>query len=63
VSDGSIDELMASTRTFVNGAAVRGPSARSAIVVETSSKGRPLAERVRVHSEVIVLIPELFRLA
>ncbi|MFA6317773.1 MAG: hypothetical protein WC943_10175 [Elusimicrobiota bacterium] len=63
VSDGSIDELIASTAAFAGKTPARGPSGRSVLVVETSSKGRPLAERIRAHSEVLILIPELFRLA
>ncbi|MBI4675972.1 MAG: hypothetical protein HY748_00115 [Elusimicrobia bacterium] len=63
VSDGSIDELIASTQAIVGGKLRKGPSGKSVIVVETSSKGMPLPDRVRVHAEVIKMIPELFRLA
>ncbi|MEW6363799.1 MAG: hypothetical protein AB1714_04070 [Acidobacteriota bacterium] len=63
VNDGSIDELIASERVFVDGAVQQGPSGKSVIVVETSAMKMPLKERVRVHSTIIGMAEELLRLA
>lgn len=54
VSDGSIDELIASAP---------GPAGRSVIVVETSSMKMGLERRVRLHRAVIRMLPGLFRAA
>lgn len=51
VSDGSIDELISTL------------GARSVIVVETSAKDQTLPVRVSVHSAVLAMLPELYKLS
>lgn len=51
VEDGSVDELLSTL------------GAKTVIVVETSAQDQPLPKRVAVHSAVLGLLPELFRLA
>ena len=63
VNDGSIDELIASEKVFAGGRVRKGPAAKSAIVVETSSMKMALPERVRLHSAIVGMLEELFRLA
>jgi len=51
--DGSIDELLASSTFVRDGHILRGPGARSALVVETPIVGVPLARRVAAHTEIL----------
>lgn len=61
--DGSVEELFVTPRIILDGKTVRKPAAKTAIVVETSTVGVPLAMRVRAHRAVIVALPELWELA
>jgi hypothetical protein len=61
--DGSIDELLGSERILASGVPKKGPSARSVIVLETSSMRLPLEERKKVHAAVLRDAERLWRLA
>jgi hypothetical protein len=64
IRDGSIDELFASTRIFVNGKIIPGPSAQTVIVVETPAfSGSNLAKRVDAHSAVLNRIEDIWTLS
>jgi len=63
IRDGSIDELLAATEVFRDGAKVPGPAARTVIVVETPAfAGSRFDLRVAAHSAVIQRVRELWRL-
>jgi len=63
IRDGSIDELLASTEIFRDGARVAGPAARTVIVVETPAfAGSKFELRVAAHGAVIQRVRELWRL-
>jgi hypothetical protein len=63
IRDGSIDELLASTEIFRDGAKVAGPAARTVIVVETPAfAGSKFELRVAAHGAVIQRARELWRL-
>jgi len=63
IRDGSIDELLAATAMFMNGAKTPGPSARTVLVVETPAfAGSKFELRVAAHSAVIQRLRELWRL-
>jgi hypothetical protein len=54
IRDGSIDELLAATEVFVDGAKVRGPSADTVIVVETPAfEGSKFDLRVAAQGAVV----------
>lgn len=61
VKDGSIDELLASTEIVEEGTKHTGPSARSAIVIETGSKNVPLSLRVKIHSHIMKMAETLWK--
>jgi hypothetical protein len=63
VKDGSIDELLSAPTVIVNGSAVKGPDGGSILVLETSSKNTPLADRMRVHTAVIASLESLWQTA
>lgn len=63
VNDGSIDELIAADKVIVAGKPQKGPSGRTVIVVETSSMNMALPVRVRLHSAIIAMLAELYKLA
>jgi len=52
-TDGSLDDLLASKKIFTDGRISKGPSAKTVIVVETTTKGFPLKKRVHAHSLII----------
>jgi len=60
VKDGSIDELLASKEIVQRGLRRPGPSAASAIVIETGSKNVPLPQRVTVHSHIMRMADKLW---
>ena len=62
-SDGSIDELITSKEVVLNGKRIKGPGAKSVIVIETRTIGMPLAKRVKAHSAIIRAIPKFVRLS
>jgi hypothetical protein len=63
IRDGSIDELLAATEVFINGAKTAGPSARTVLVVETPAfAGSQFELRVAAHGAVIQRVRELWRL-
>ena len=62
VKDGSIDELFASKKIFYK-KIIRGPSAKSIIVIETNVGKTPLSKRIKMHSEIIKRIKEFFNMA
>lgn len=55
--DGSIDELLASKTIWLNNKKVKGPGAKTVVVVETIAKRIPLHKRVAMHASVIRSIP------
>jgi hypothetical protein len=62
IRDGSIDELLATPVTFVEGRAVRGPTAGTVIVVETPAfAGAELERRIAAQGAVVRNIAELWR--
>ena len=60
IRDGSIDELLASAKLIVDGREQAGPAAKTVIVVETPTRGVPLAKRVDAHGAVIRALGELW---
>ncbi|MBN2015781.1 hypothetical protein JW766_03020 [Candidatus Dojkabacteria bacterium] len=58
VQDGSIDELLASDKIYFKGDVIQGPSAKTAIVVETPAQELPLRARVNAHLSIIRSIEE-----
>jgi len=52
-NDGSLDDLLASKKIIINGKIIKGPSAKTVIVVETTTKGFPIKKRVHAHSLII----------
>ena len=64
IRDGSIDELLAATRVFVNGAQVTGPSAPTVIVVETPAfAGSKFALRMAAQGNVVRRMQTLWELS
>jgi hypothetical protein len=64
IRDGSIDELLASTEVFVDGARVPGPAARTVIVVETPAfAGSRFDLRVAAQGTVVQNVGGLWRLS
>lgn len=64
IRDGSIDELLAATIVFVDGAPTDGPSAGTVIVVETPAfEGSQFERRVAAHAAVVERVDALWRLA
>lgn len=63
VKDGSIDELLTSETIIVRGRRVKGPAAKTGIVVETSTVGVPIEKRIAAHAEIIRNLLRLWRLA
>jgi uncharacterized protein (DUF885 family) len=62
IRDGSIDELLAATEVFVDGAKVRGPSAHTVIVVETPAfAGSQFDLRVAAQGAVVQHAGNLWR--
>jgi hypothetical protein len=63
IRDGSIDELFAASEIFVDGRRVRGPAARTVIVVETPAfAGARFEQRVDAHGAVVRRVAALWRL-
>jgi hypothetical protein len=63
IRDGSVDELLASTEVFKDGAKIPGPAARTVIVVETPAfAGSKFDLRVAAQSAVVEHVEELWRL-
>ncbi|MEK6875650.1 MAG: hypothetical protein AABX30_03125 [Nanoarchaeota archaeon] len=50
--DGSIDELLSSRRIFYKNRIIRGPSAKSVVVIETPTR-ITLQSRIRIHSRIL----------
>ncbi len=61
VKDGSIDELLASTEILRGGTKYPGPSAESAIVIETGSLNVSLPSRIKVHSHILRMAETLWK--
>ena len=51
--DNSLDELIASKKVFLNNKPIKGPSAKSVIVIETNTPGVLLNKRVKTHSDIL----------
>ncbi len=62
VHDGSIDELLASKYIVKGKRRVKGPYARSVIVVETNAVGISLSKRVRIHSKILNKIKKFYKI-
>ena len=63
VHDGSIDELLSSKYIILGKRRVKGPYARSVIVVETNTVGIPLSKRVKIHSKILKRIREFYKIS
>lgn len=63
IHDGSIDELLSSKYIIKGKRRVKGPYARSAIVVETNTVGIPLSKRVRIHSKIIRKMKKFYKIS
>jgi hypothetical protein len=63
VSDGSIDELLASERIIVNGNIRKGPDAKSVVVIETKTVDVPLKKRVKAHAYILKSSKNIYALA
>lgn len=59
--DSSIDELISSKKIIINNKKTKGPSAKSAIVIETNTPGIPLKKRVNTHSKILKLSKKFYR--
>ena len=62
IKDSSIDELIASRKIFLDNKIVKGPAAKTVIVIETLTN-IPLASRVKIHSKIIKSIKEFIKLS
>jgi len=62
VHDGSIDELLASEKIFLDNKIVKGPSAKTVVVIETLTNV-PLKKRIEIYSEIIHTIKEFIQLS
>ncbi len=63
ISDGSIDELLSAEKIIVKGKKVKGPNAKSVVVIETKTIRVPLKKRVKAHSYVLKSSKEIYALA
>lgn len=61
VKDNSIDELLASKQILLDKKKIKGPNAKSVIVIETNSLGIPLKKRVNTHSKILKLSKKFFK--
>jgi len=62
IHDGSIDELLASKYIIKGKKIIKGPYAKSVIVVETNLLGIPLSKRVKIHSKIIKKIKKFYKI-
>jgi hypothetical protein len=62
IKDGSIDELLASNKIFLDNKIVKGPSAKTVIVIETLTN-IPLSERVKIYNKILQSIKEFIKLS
>lgn len=53
VVDGSVDQLLGADTVFMDGQWVKGPGARTVIVIETPTIGVPLEKRVMAHASIL----------
>lgn len=60
VSDGSIDELLASKKIIFNQKVIQGPAARTVIVVEIPTIGVSFKKRISVHSAILQALEKLY---
>jgi hypothetical protein len=60
--DGSVDELLSTEKIIVDNIVVRGPSAKTSLVIETPTIGVSLEERINAHGNILKRVPELWRL-
>lgn len=58
-ADGSIDELISSEKIYVNGKIIRGPSAKTVIVLETPAAAMSLDKRKFAHLKVLESLKNL----
>lgn len=63
INDGSIDELLSSEKIIINGKLVKGPKAKTVIVVETPTIGVSLERRITAHNMVIQSLENFFLIA
>ena len=62
IKDSSIDELLASRKIFLNNKIVKGPSAKTVIVIETLTN-IPLVKRVEIYNKIIRSIKEFIKIS
>lgn len=63
VHDGSIDELLSSRYIIKGKRRMKGPYARSVIVVETNTVGIPLPKRIKVHLKILDKIKKFYKIS
>ncbi len=63
IHDGSIDELLSSKYIISGKRRVKGPYARSVIVVETNTIGIALSKRVNIHSKILKRIRKFYKIS
>lgn len=63
INDGSIDELLSSEEIIVKGKKVKGPDAKSIVVIETKTIDVPLKKRVKAHSYILRDSKSIYALA
>ena len=51
--DNTIDELLGSEHVFLSGKKIKGPGAKSVIVIETNTIGVPIKKRIAAHSRIL----------
>lgn len=62
IRDGSIDELLAAKKIFVNGKVVKKAVAKSVIVTETPVKDTPIEKRVKIDTLVIESLDRFWKM-
>lgn len=63
IHDGSIDELLSSKYIIKGKRRMKGPYARSVIVVETNTVGIPISKRVNIHSKILSKIKKFYNIS
>jgi len=63
INDGSIDELLSAEEIIIKGKKIKGPDAKSVVVIETKTIGVPLKKRVKAHSYILKSAKSIYTLA
>jgi len=64
IKDGSVDELLASKKIFFNNKLIKGPNAKSVVVVETlaGDPRHPYKKRLIIHSKIIKSLKRFWKI-